>query len=106
MKKISSILLIGLFLLLQANRWTAYMSCQLKNQYSAISCDCEKILSSSGDAPADHQLAHAHWPPDDFFYPVQVADIQASIEIISYDEQPTGRQLPGFPLNGDKPPAV
>lgn len=106
MKKISSILLIGLFLLLQANRFTAYLGCQLKNQYSAINCDCEKIFSSPGEDPAGHQQVHTHWPPDDFFFPAEMAAIKSAAENNHYPEEPDSRRLTGFLPADERPPAA
>lgn len=106
MKKFSSILLIGLFLLLQANRFTAYLGCQLKNQYSAMNCDCEKIFSSPAEDPAGHQQLHTHWPPDDFFFPAEMAVIKCSEENNNYREPAVSRRLPGFLPGLEHPPAA
>jgi hypothetical protein len=107
MKKLCTIMLISALLLLQGNRWTAYMSCRLKLIYSATVCDCERILSAPDNMPADHQNSSqmAHWQPDDFFCAAQTPSFQITRQATLCSIAPFGKDVPGFPAPCFKPPA-
>jgi hypothetical protein len=107
MKKTCAILMFVTFLLLQANRWTLYMGCRIKNMYSAASCDCTPVLSMPDAATGEeHNTSYTHWHPDDFFYP-SAKLLAGNISVQSYT---TGyhphKAASGYLLSRFKPPAV
>jgi hypothetical protein len=108
MKKLCSIMLISTLLLLQGNRWTAYMGCRLKLIYSATVCDCESILSAPDNMPADHQnnSLKMHWQPDDFICAVQTPSFEITPPAKLFSVASSGKNMMGFPNSCFKPPAI
>lgn len=108
MKKICSIILISTFILLQANRYTAYMSCRLKSMYTATVCDCEQILAAPENMPADHEnnARFLHLQPDEYYVSMVETEIYFRLPLPVFPGEIPGEDAPGYPLCPLKPPAT